>query len=89
MDAADSDGRNSDDGVRNMSRYIPEHPATARTLRSGFLEKEDAPICPICGGEADDFYIGRFGEILGCSECVERADAWDFCTDGIRQDLYI
>lgn len=43
------------------------------------------PICPICGSNADYFYI-RDGKVLGCSDCLpatlytvirERSKSWE------------
>lgn len=37
------------------------------------------PICPICGAETDTYVRSRHdGAIIGCPECVEDIDAWDY-----------
>lgn len=36
------------------------------------------PICPICGDNTDTFYKDANGDIVGCSECMERVDAWEY-----------
>lgn len=35
------------------------------------------PICPCCGESCDTIYKNRFGDIVGCSECITAYDAWD------------
>lgn len=34
------------------------------------------PICPVCGAETDKLLRGRWGNIVGCPECVKEVDAW-------------
>ena len=41
------------------------------------------PICPVCGAETDTYYYDRYGEVVGCSECIETRDAWDAQTAGL------
>lgn len=36
-----------------------------------------APLCPVCGEETDLFYCDKYGDIVGCSECIETQDAYD------------
>ena len=36
-----------------------------------------APECPACGAETDRIYQDRWGNIVGCPECVKEVDAWD------------
>ena len=35
------------------------------------------PICPVCGAETDTYYCDKYGDIVGCSECIETQDAYD------------
>lgn len=35
------------------------------------------PECPVCGAETNDFYIDWNREIIGCTECVSKIDAWE------------
>ena len=38
--------------------------------------------CPVCGKEAESFYIDqRNDEILGCEHCVECRDAYEWMQD--------
>jgi hypothetical protein len=39
---------------------------------------DDYPVCPVCGERTDTFYKTIDGEIVGCSECIEEVDAWDY-----------
>lgn len=34
------------------------------------------PICPVCGAETDKLLRDRWGNIVGCPECVKEVDAW-------------
>ena len=37
------------------------------------------PNCPICGWETDVLYRNKAtGDILGCENCIEEVDAWDY-----------
>ncbi len=33
-------------------------------------------ICPICGAEAEDFYVNEKIGIVGCDLCTRKVDAW-------------
>ena len=36
-----------------------------------------APECPACGAETDRIYQDKWGNIVGCPECIKEVDAWD------------
>lgn len=58
-------------------RQIPDHPAIRMAERTGYgapLCQE--PICPVCGAQCDTVYINKYGEILGCEECVDTEEAF-------------
>lgn len=58
---------------------ITDHPIIRRLEMCGELTPSpDAPICPVCGEEADDFYEDRRGNILGCDWCIKKVDAWEW-----------
>lgn len=40
--------------------------------------EEPLPICPVCGAETDTFFQDKYGDIVGCDECIKRLDAWDY-----------
>ena len=35
------------------------------------------PRCPVCGEEADSFYKDKWGNIVGCPECVQEVTSWE------------
>lgn len=35
------------------------------------------PICPVCGEEADSYYKDKWGNIVGCPECVQEVTSWE------------
>lgn len=36
------------------------------------MDNEREPFdCPICGGEAEVYYLDRGGEIVGCEHCLK------------------
>lgn len=63
-------------GGAGVEQY--QHPLITRALRCGYPKAWDGPVCPVCGGEAEIFYIDRFGSPAGCEACVSRVDAWDY-----------
>lgn len=56
---------------------LPDHPAIKRTLDTGYPKPVQFPLCPICGEETDTFIFNKFGECVGCDDCIERKDAWE------------
>lgn len=34
------------------------------------------PRCPVCDAETDKLLRDRWGNIVGCPECVKEVDAW-------------
>lgn len=43
------------------------------------LEPPDCnvPLCPVCNGETDKLLRDRWGDIVGCPECVKEVNAWE------------
>lgn len=35
------------------------------------------PRCPVCGEETDSFYKDKWGNIVGCPECVQEVTSWE------------
>ena len=56
-----------------------QHPAISMIEIYGYPHNpESFPTCPVCGAETDAFYrIRRYGNIVGCEECVYKSDAWE------------
>lgn len=40
-------------------------------LYEPYSEPEPLPNCPVCGEEADTYYIDPDNEILGCESCIK------------------
>ena len=56
-----------------------DHPQIANALRTGYPHGEpNYPHCPICCKECEIIYWSKFGEAVGCDECLEEQDAWDY-----------
>lgn len=61
-----------------------EHPDITHTLRTGYPRKESKlPRCPVCGEVCETIYWSKFGEVVGCDECIVLQEAWDFAKDYI------
>ena len=41
-------------------------------------EHKPLPRCPVCNGEAREFYIGYWNDIIGCDGCVDVRDAVEY-----------
>ena len=55
---------------------LPDAPWIRETEQFGV--PEDPPVyCPVCGEETDTVYV-QFGEVIGCSCCVCRKDAYQY-----------
>lgn len=60
---------------------VPDHPIIQSMMKYGHpngAEGERVPWCPICGNEAEEFYIDQNHKICGCDECMKTVEAWDF-----------
>ncbi len=61
---------------------LQDHPVIQNMLLTGspsgkVLVHPICPICPICGAEIDKAYVqDRYGDVVGCPECVSLCDAW-------------
>lgn len=58
---------------------LPDHPVIANLLRTGYPDGREptVPRCPVCGDEADTFYLDQYGEIVSCNHCVRTIEAWE------------
>lgn len=43
----------------------------------GSWDDEEMPTCPVCGAETNDFFVTEHDEIVGCTECIRKIDAWE------------
>ena len=52
----------------------------ADKLKDYKLEPDEIPIprCPICNEETNTFIRGYWGDIIGCDNCTEEIDSYDW-----------
>ena len=36
------------------------------------------PSCPVCGEECETYYFDKYGDIIGCDQCVITGNAWEY-----------
>ena len=41
----------------------------------------EVPHCPVCGQECETLYRDRYGEVIGCNDCIDAVDAWEVLDD--------
>lgn len=41
------------------------------------MDDNNAPVCPFCGAEADNFYINKNREVVGCDICLSTLAWWE------------
>ena len=52
---------------------LPDDPRIRDAELNGFPEP-DPVYCPVCGDEAETFYL-QYGIVIGCNQCVTETDA--------------
>lgn len=61
---------------------IPDHPIIRNLERTGLphpeIDEDEEPICPVCGEACSTAFLDSNGDALGCENCIQRKDAWDF-----------
>lgn len=65
---------------------LPDEPSIANALRTGYPDDEKTPICPVCGEECETIFKDRYGQIVGCSECIEQFDPWELYEEGLLDE---
>lgn len=50
----------------------------ARKTRWESPYDELAPRCPVCGEECKTIYLNDAGEAVGCDECIEAVNAYEW-----------
>ena len=58
---------------------VTDHPVIGNMERTGHPngKEPEYPICPICGAECDEVYLGKDDDVVGCMECIKPANAWE------------
>lgn len=56
-----------------MMPDLPDAPWIQKAERFGEPD-EPLAICPICGEEAETFYVDRGGDVVGCEYCIRNVD---------------
>ncbi len=64
---------------------LPDHPAVAMALETGYPSLVHWPVCPVCGAQCQTIFIQcESDERLGCEFCydgdddyVVEVDAWE------------
>lgn len=65
---------------------IPDAPWIRDAERYGVPEVDEL-ICPVCGKEAESFFIDSNNDIIGCDECIRMVDAYEWYeSKGEEQD---
>lgn len=56
---------------------IPDAPYIREAETFGMPDNGEEPKCPVCGSETDSYYVLQ-GEVLGCPNCIDIEDAYDW-----------
>ena len=59
---------------------VPDHPIIRNMERTGYPDGKEPeyPRCPICEEETDTLYKDKYGEVFGCSECINKINAFEY-----------
>lgn len=60
-------------------KSIPDAPDIRERERNGVPDGSTV-YCPVCGEACETIYKDKWGNTLGCEECVTPTDAWE---DGV------
>lgn len=63
---------------------LPDAPWVRDAELNGMPQADDF-VCPICGAEAPDEFYLIGGDVVGCSECVQRVDGWDYASEHMEE----
>ena len=58
---------------------LPDDPRIRDAEMNGMPPYDDPDsLCPICGKECETIYTDKFGDVVGCDECITlwEADEW-------------
>ena len=56
---------------------IPDAPWIRDAETNGMPDTPDV-YCPVCNEENPEYFFVSDGDVIGCSQCVERIDPWDW-----------
>lgn len=59
---------------------IPDAPWIRDAEINGMPEGDDV-YCPVCNEENPEYFYVQDGDVIGCSECVEQVDPWEWADD--------
>lgn len=58
---------------------IPDAPWIRNAADMSCPVPDKVPVCPVClSSEPERIYVSREGDALGCENCVDSMDAWDW-----------
>lgn len=61
---------------------LPDHPDIRKMEMYGTLQvdmnEREAVYCPFCGRECDTIYLDKNGDAVGCDQCIQTEDAFDW-----------
>lgn len=63
---------------------IPDAPWIRDTELNGYPEMEPV-CCPVCGEECDTLFTDKYGDVVGCEECMGRLDAYKWAEERRRE----
>lgn len=61
----------------------PDHPVIRYMERTGYPDGREAEeiTCPVCGADAENFYVTCDRTIVGCEICLTPLPYWEFETE--------
>lgn len=59
-----------------MTVQIPDAPWIRDAENNGMPDAGDY-YCPLCNAENPEYFFVSGGEVIGCTECVDKVDPYD------------
>ena len=62
---------------------FPDHPVIRNMEHTGYPDGKE-PVeyrCPICGFDAENYYVSRRHEVIGCENCIETVPYYEIETE--------
>ena len=59
---------------------LRDHPVVENLLRTGYPNGREPDVfrCPVCGADAENFYVTKCGTVVGCEICLMPKPYWEF-----------